>query len=173
MLRSEAGYFTGVCGRSYHLDGSGNRAGADIADLLDKHGLKSFSKRVDFLNTCPDGQVPQQVEKFLDQKPADKPFFLWANFSDPHHVWNAPAKFRPDPASLTLPKHWPDVPGMREQLADYCAEVNRLDQSIAAVLQVLEKRQLLESTLIVFTGDNGAALPHGKARCTIRVQMCP
>ncbi len=162
LLRSQAGYFTGVCGRSYHLDGSGNRAGAGVAELLEKHNLKTFARRVDSLNTCADAEVPAQIEKFLDQKPADKPFFMWANFSDPHHVWNAPAKFRPDPASLKLPAHWPDLPGMREQLADYCAEVNRLDQSIAAVLAVLEKRQLLDTTLIVFTGDNGAALPHGK-----------
>ena len=40
---------------------------------------------------------------------------MWANFSDPHHPWNAPAEFRPDPASLKLPAHWPDLPGMREQ----------------------------------------------------------
>ena len=162
LLRSEAGYYTGVCGRSYHLDGSGNRAGAGIGEILEKHDMKTFTRRVDFLNTCPDAQVPEQMEKFLDQKPADKPFFLWANFSDPHHVWNAPAEFRPDPAALKLPAHWPDLPGMREQLADYCAEVNRIDQTIAAVLAVLEKRQLMDSTMIVFTGDNGAALPHGK-----------
>ena len=162
LLRSEAGYFTGVCGRSYHLDGSGNRAGEGIAQIMDKHGLKSFAKRVDFLNTCPDAEVPEQLEKFLDQKPADKPFFMWANFSDPHHVWNAPEKYRPDPASLKLPAHWPDLPGMREQLADYCAEVNRVDQTVANVLAVLEKRRLMDDTLIVFTGDNGAALPHGK-----------
>ena len=162
LLRSEAGYYTGVCGRSYHLDGSGNRAGEGVGQLLEKHDMKTFARRVDFLNTCPDTQVPEQMEKFLDQKPAGKPFFLWANFSDPHHVWNAPTEFRPDPATLKLPSHWPDVPGMREQLADYCAEVNRLDKTIASVLAVLEKRQLMDNTLIVFTGDNGAALPHGK-----------
>jgi arylsulfatase A-like enzyme len=51
---------------------------------------------------------------------------------------------------------------MRQQLADYCAEVNRLDRTIAGVLDVLRKRGVLDNTLIVFTGDNGAALPHGK-----------
>jgi N-sulfoglucosamine sulfohydrolase len=69
---------------------------------------------------------------------------------------------RPDPASLKLPAHWPDLLGMREQLADYCAEVNRLDRTIAGVLDVLRERGVLDETLIVFTGDNGAALPHGK-----------
>jgi arylsulfatase A-like enzyme len=114
------------------------------------------------LNTCPDSEVATQVGNFLDKKPADKPFFLWANFSDPHHPWNAPQKFRPDPSSLKLSAHWPDLPGMREQLADYCGEVNRLDSTIGGVLDVLRKRGLFDQTLIVFLGDNGAALPHGK-----------
>ena len=162
LLRQHGGYFTGVCGRSYHLDGSGQRSGERVSQLLQKHNLRTFADRVDFLNTCPDPDVARTVGEFLDKRPAEKPFFLWANFSDPHHAWNAPAEFRPDPASLTLPPHWPDLPGMREQLADYCAEVNRLDRTIAGVLDVLTHRGLLDSTLIVFTGDNGAALPHGK-----------
>ncbi len=161
LLREKAGYATGVCGRSYHLDGSA-RQGPAIARVYQEHNLQTFAARVDYLRTGPDTEVARQVAEFLDQKPAEKPFFLWANFSDPHHVWNAPAEFRPDPASLQLPAHWPDLPGMREQLADYCAEVNRLDRTIAGVLDVLGKRDLLDSTLIVFGGDNGAALPHGK-----------
>jgi arylsulfatase A-like enzyme len=51
---------------------------------------------------------------------------------------------------------------MREQLSDYCAEVSRLDRTVSGVLDVLRERGLLDNTLIIFTGDNGAALPHGK-----------
>ena len=162
LLREKAGYFTGICGRSFHLDGSGGKGGGEIGELLTKYNLRTFEQRVDFLDGCPDPQVAEQLGAFLDRKPAEKPFFMWANFSDPHHVWNAPTEFRPDPASLKLPAHWPDLPGMREQLADYCAEVNRLDKTIAGVLAVLERRGFLDHTLIVFIGDNGAALPHGK-----------
>jgi N-sulfoglucosamine sulfohydrolase len=162
ILREQAGYYTGVCGRSYHLDGSGGPNSGAIPGLVEQLGMRTFASRVDFLNQCPDAQVATQVAAFLDGKPADKSFFMWANFSDPHHVWDAPAEFRPDPASLKLPAHWPDLPGMREQLADYCAEVNRLDRTIASVLEVLIRRNLLENTIVVFVGDNGAALPHGK-----------
>ena len=122
MLREKGGYFTGICGRTYHLDGSAKNAQA-AGRVFEEHHLKTFLERVDFLNTCADPEVAGQVAAFLDKRPADKPFFLWANFSDPHHPWNAPAEFRPDPATLRLPAHWPDLPGMREQLADYCAEV--------------------------------------------------
>ncbi len=162
VLRAQGGYFTGICGRSFHLDGSTGKGGTAMAGLLTKHALRTFAERVDFLKNGGDGQVASLVKEFLDRKPADKPFFLWANYSDPHHVWDAPAAFRPDPASLKLPACWPDLPGMREQLADYCAEVNRVDSRVGEVIALLEKRGLLESTLIAFIGDNGAALPHGK-----------
>jgi arylsulfatase A-like enzyme len=161
LLREKAGYYTGVCGRNFHLDGSA-RTGAAVAQIFAEYDLQTFKDRVDYLNNCPDAEVAGKVTEFLDQRPAQKPFFLWANFSDPHHVWNAPAEFRPDPAQLVLPAHWPDLPGLREQLADYFAEINRLDRTIAGVLEVLKKRGLMESTIIVFCGDNGAALPHGK-----------
>jgi arylsulfatase A-like enzyme len=161
LLREKAGYFTGACGRNYHLDGAARQSGA-IARVFQQHDLQTFAKRVDYLRTGSDSEVAGQVAEFLDQKPADKPFFLWANFSDPHHPWNAPAEYRPDPAALQLPAHFPDLPGMREQLADYCAEVNRLDRTVAGVLDVLAQRGFLDKTLLVFTGDNGQALPHGK-----------
>lgn len=161
LLRSEAGYYTGVCGRSFHLDGA-TKTGPSSAQVFEEHHLKTFADRVDFLNTCSDNEVAGQLAAFLERKPADKPFFMWANFSDPHHAWNAPAEFRPDPASLTLPAHWPDLPGMREQLADYFAEINRVDRTVGGVLEELKKRGLMDSTLIIFCGDNGAALPHGK-----------
>ncbi len=163
LLREKAGYFTGIAGRSYHLDGSGARPGTEgIGALVEKHGLKTFAQRVDFLRQGSDTEAIAQMREFLAGKPAAKPFCLWLNFSDPHHVWNADASFRPDPKSLKLPAHWPDLPGMREQLADYCAEVNRLDRTMQAVLDLLAAQGFAENTLVVFAGDNGAALPHGK-----------
>ena len=161
LLRDQAGYHTGICGRSFHLDGS-NKSGEAMLKVFDRNNLKTFRERVDYLRTGPDRGVVNQFSEFLDTKPADKPFFMWANFSDPHHVWDAPERFRPDPSSLKLPPHWPDLPGMRKQLADYCAEINRLDATIGDVVAMLEKRGLLDKTLLVFAGDNGAALPHGK-----------
>jgi len=161
LLREKGGYHTGICGRSFHLDGA-TKIGQAAARVFAEHDLKTFADRVDFLNSCPDPEVAGQVAAFLDARPPDKPFFIWANFSDPHHAWNAPAEFRPDPATLVLPAHWPDLPGMREQLADYFAEINRLDRTVGEVLAELESRGLQDETLVVFAGDNGAALPHGK-----------
>jgi N-sulfoglucosamine sulfohydrolase len=162
VLREKGGYFTGVCGRSYHLDGSAASEGSVTGKLMQKHAMKTFEQRLDYVRRGSDSEAVEQMAEFLDAKPADKPFCLWVNFSDPHHPWNAPAADRPDPAKLKLPAHWPDLPGMREQLADYCAEVNRLDASVQRVLELLAKRGFESNTLVIFSGDNGAALPHGK-----------
>ena len=166
LLRQQGGYHTGIAGRSFHLDGSARsgsaRGGPEIRAIMDRHGMRTFADRVDYLQTGSDEQAVEQTEEFLRGVPAGKPFALWLNFSDPHHVWNAPTEFRPSPASLKLPPHWPDLPGMREQLADYCAEVNRLDSTMGRVLALLERLGRANDTLVVFAGDNGAALPHGK-----------
>ena len=142
LFRSQqGGYHTGIAGRSYHLDGSA-RGGPEISRLMEQHQLRSFAERVDYLRTGSDTQAVVQLEEFLDGRPAGKPFAMWLNFSDPHHPWDAPTEFRPATESLRLPPHWPDLPGMRAQLADYCAEVNRVDATMGKVLAALERREI-------------------------------
>jgi N-sulfoglucosamine sulfohydrolase len=162
LLRQQANYFTGICGRGFHLDGSASSKNTASKQILEDNGMKTFASRVDFLNQCPDGEVVSQLDKFLEAKPKDRPFFMWANFSDPHHAWNPEPALRPNPSQLKLPAHWPDVPEFREQLADYFGEINRLDRTIGKVLALIRERGLDDETMIIFLGDNGAALPHGK-----------
>ena len=161
ILREQAGYYTGICGRQYHLDGSVPKQDNTLGQFLQQHGLKTFSNRVDYLDASKGEGVEAKMVEFLDRRPADRPFCLWVNFNNPHHPWNE-LTARPDPASLKLPPAWPDLPGLRAQLADYCGEVNRVDLQVKAVLAVLEQRGLKDQTLIVFAGDNGQALPRGK-----------
>jgi N-sulfoglucosamine sulfohydrolase len=161
LLRSDAGYYTGICGRSYHLDGGG-KGNPDLGGILEKHQLKTFDQRVDLLQAGGDMQTPKVFDEFLAKRPADKPFYMWMNFSDPHHGWTTGQELRPDPASLKLPAHWPDTPELRGELANYCGEVNHLDGLVAQAIALLEKHKVLEETIVIFTGDNGAAFPRGK-----------
>lgn len=161
VLKQEAGYYVGVVGRSYHLDGSG-KGDEGLGKFLMDGGYKTFPERFDVVQGGSDKEAVEQSAAFLEGRPKDKPFCLWVNFSDPHHVWNAPASYRPDPASLKLPAHVPDLPAVREQYADYCAEVNRVDETAGKVLALLDRLGLAKDTLVVFAGDNGQALPHGK-----------
>ena len=161
VLKKEAGYYVGVVGRSYHLDGSG-KGDDSLGKFLVDGGYKTFPDRFDVVQGGSDKEAVEQSAAFLEGRPKDKPFCLWVNFSDPHHAWTAPVSYRPDPASLKLPAHVPDLPAVREQYADYCAEVNRVDETVGKVLALLDRLGLAKDTLVVFAGDNGQALPHGK-----------
>lgn len=170
LLRGQAGYFTGVAGRSYHLDGpatGGQRAAPEIGGTMDRHGLRTFKNRVDYVEQPGGGarmaNFGNKLAAFLDKAPKDRPWFFWLGFSDPHHPWSTKgARGALDPAKLTLPPHLPDLPGVREDLAAYLAEIEHLDADVQSVLEMLAKRGLAEKTLVVFMGDNGMAMPHGK-----------
>lgn len=158
----ELGYYTGICGRTFHLDGSA-RMGPVTKPLFDKLNMRTFARRVDYLDpgSAQEG-TGRHLETFLDKKPAGKPFFLWMNFSDPHHPWTANAAgLRHDPAAIKLPPYLPDLPGVRADLARYLDEIAHCDTLVAAVLDIL-KRRGVDNTLVVFCGDNGMAFPHGK-----------
>lgn len=163
LLRARAGYYTGICGRSYHLDGS--RTPPETEAVFEKYGLRTFDKRVDYLPKGAQGRerLPTLMNAFFDQAPPGKPWFLQVGFSDPHRPLdkNAVAD-KHDPAKLALPPFFPDTPAVREDLARYCDEVSRLDADFGRVLKVLEERGLDKNTLVLFMGDNGGALLRGK-----------
>ena len=155
----KAGYFTGICRRQFHLDGSPR--GKVTQELLEKNHMRTFDQRVDWLDrNSPRAQTENKVNEFLDKRPADKPFFLWVNFNDPHHVWDRTGQH--DPKKIAVPPYLPDLPGMRDDLSRYMDEVGRMDGEFQSVLDILSKRGLASNTVVVFMGDNGLAFPHGK-----------
>ena len=156
----ENGYYTGICGRSYHLDGSGRKPEITI-ETFDKYNLQTFRHRVDYLKQGRDRDVIELFQEFLSQVPKGKPFFMWANFSDPHRIFNA-TDYEPDPDKITLPAGFPDTKNVREDLAGHYGELQRLDYHVGLLFEELEKRGELDNTVIVFMGDNGAALFRGK-----------
>jgi arylsulfatase A-like enzyme len=168
-LREEKGYYIGVAGRSYHLDGSGNR-GEIIREIHDQHNLRNFADRMDYAKVAQgekgnafNDSVFRQFTEFLDQVPQGKPFFLQLCYSEPHRPFDGRDIPNPtDPAKLVLPKWFPDTPEVRQDLAGYYDLVSRLDTQFGRVMAELEKRSLKENTLVLFSADNGAALLRGK-----------
>ncbi len=160
LLKRDAGYFVGVLGRSYHLDGSGKQP-AETQKVFQEHGLKTFTQRFDYVDATGQGNISKTMGEFFDKRPTDKPFCLWVNFSDPHHPWNS-GKNPPAPASVTVPGFLPDLPGVRKDLSAYMGEVESADEEFQRVMDIVKARAGLENTLVIFAGDNGMAFPSGK-----------
>lgn len=160
ILRKEGGYFVGVLGRSYHLDGSGR--GPDVSDaVFEERHLKTFPERFDYVDSSSQAAVPSRMKEFFDKRPKDRPYFLWVNFNDPHHPWDT-GEHRPDPKEVRVPGYLPDLPGVRDDLSRYMGEVEHADADFQKVLDLVKERAGLENTLIFFMGDNGLAFPSGK-----------
>lgn len=155
-----ANYYTGICGRSYHLDGSTRKA-AKTVETYQKYDLVTFHERVDYLRKGSDPEVLGQFQEFLNQAPSGQPFFMWMNFSDPHRKFTA-ADYAPDPTTLTVPDAMPDTEEVRKDLAQHYGEIMRLDTYVGEVLGELKKRGIADNTIVMFMGDNGAALLRGK-----------
>ena len=62
-----------------------------------------------------------------------------------------------------MPPFLPDVPEVRQDLADYFGEVEAFDAMLGVLVDELKQRGEYDNTLIVVSGDHGApGFPHGK-----------
>ncbi len=156
-----AGYYTGVCRRNFHLDGAPGQAGTDTNAIYEANHLRTMVDRMDFVDrTGARAKTPEILNQFFDKVPAGKPFFLWVSFNDPHHPWEKLGTH--DPKEVFVPGHMPDLPGVRDDISRHYDEISRMDEEFQWVLDALAKRGLDKNTLVIFAGDNGQALPHGK-----------
>ncbi|MCS7026192.1 MAG: sulfatase [Bryobacteraceae bacterium] len=126
------------------------------------HQGNAFDKRT--WNFYATAQEPFQ--KFFDALPPGRPFFLHIGFTDPHRVYKRgryPVKH--DPAQVVVPAFLPDDEEIRDDLADYYNAISRMDMEVGQVLDLLKQRNLMENTLVLFTGDNGMPFPGAKGTC--------
>ena len=86
----------------------------------------------------------------LIEQPRERPFFLYVPFHSVHTPLVEEQKY------LDRVSH---IEHADRRL--YAAAVNHLDDSIGKLLEALRQNGQLESTLIVFTSDNGAQVHHG------------
>ena len=98
----------------------------------------------DGLKIGRDGMLP--IEEFVNLAVTNKkPFFLWYGVFLPHTPHNPPER-------LLRPYH---NLGLPPPLAKYYANCTWFDETCGKLIEILEKRNLLDDTLIVYVADNG------------------
>jgi N-sulfoglucosamine sulfohydrolase len=105
-------------------------------------------------------QVRGNFEAFLADRKAGQPWHYWFGATTTHRRWiKGSGKklwgIEPDALKGKLPPFLPDVPEVREDVADYLGEVQAWDAYIGLLLKKLEETGELENTLIVVSGDHG------------------
>jgi arylsulfatase A-like enzyme len=99
----------------------------------------------------------------LRDRPRDRPFFVWLAALDPHRDYEENISAEPTkPAHVVVPRHLPDTPAVRRELAQYHDEIERLDRFVGEVLAELEAQRVAGNTMLVFLSDNGRPFPRDK-----------
>ncbi|KAK4546590.1 hypothetical protein LTR36_001807 [Oleoguttula mirabilis] len=164
-LFNQAGYLTGIIGK-VHV------GPAEVYDwsVREESGTRDVA------------WVADRCEAFFEQaKKADggeegRPFFLTVGYVDPHRDIKTRGKFGNVEAQygsrvpllevkaedVEVPRWLTDLPETRAELVEYYQAINRLDTGIGLVCEALERQGLLDSTLIVFTSDNGPPFINSK-----------
>ncbi|MFX1338469.1 MAG: sulfatase [Promethearchaeota archaeon] len=70
-----------------------------------------------------------------------------------------------DPANVQVPPFLPDHTTVREDLSELYGSIHYVDDLIGEIINLLEKYDLHNNTLFIFTTDHGPALP--RAKCTL------
>ena len=88
----------------------------------------------------------QSIEGFVDHAMEEKkPFFLWYGVFLPHTPHNPPER---------LLKPYQDL-GLPRSIAKYYAMCTWFDETCGQLIDILEKRNLRDDTIIVYVTDNG------------------
>ncbi len=139
----KAGYYTAVAGK-YHIG----------------------PKRAEFDTIY--GGSPSGCEYWveaLQNRPKDKPFFLWLAAYDPHRPYFPDIIPEPHlPENVIVPPYLPDNDSTRKDLALYYDEISRMDSYIGMVMAELKNQGLDENTLVIYMTDNGRPFPRAKTR---------
>jgi len=112
-------------------------------------------------------QVRDNFRSFLAEG-GDAPWLFFCGPTNTHRAWvkgSGKALWGIDPDALRgrLPAFLPDVPEVREDVADYLGEVQAVDAYVAALVAEVKAAGMLERTLIVASGDHGMpGVPQGK-----------
>ncbi|MBE0542094.1 MAG: sulfatase-like hydrolase/transferase [Verrucomicrobia bacterium] len=167
-----AGYHTAIVGK-WHLGlespNTPNERGFDffhgfLGDMMDsytthlRHGNNYLRRNAEVIEAK--GHATDLFSEWAGDylreraKLKDQPFFLYLAYNAPHFPIEPPADW--------LARVKQRAPQLDEKRAKNVAFIEHLDDGIGRVLAVLKEAGLEQSTLVVFTADNGGSLPHAQ-----------
>jgi arylsulfatase A-like enzyme len=161
-LLRKSGYYTAQAGK-WHFGSVPGKTDNDTAGL--GPAVRAFDRVSVSWKENGDGGEEMWV-KMLQERPKDKPFFMWFASYDSHRPWGAdqfPGN-KARPGGVWVPEFLWDGDATRQDLTSYYNEIMRLDHYVGEVLKELEREGVADNTLVIFTSDNGRPFPRCKTR---------
>jgi N-sulfoglucosamine sulfohydrolase len=170
-LLADNGYFNAIYGKIGHMTPIAQFRWDRVEGDIDKRSTYALGRDPDFAYQCTKEYIRQAKE-------AGKPFFINANAADPHRPFHASndekGRFKkiindyPDPSKVyhpdevPVPPFLPDLPGIRNEMAQYASSVRRADDVVGATLRALKESGEADNTIVIFLSDNGMPFLFGK-----------
>lgn len=183
-------YMTGLFGKDTHYK------------PLEKYGFDIVSPMAAMAVGRSPELYAENISAFIDAAAAnDRPFFISANTHDPHRPYagapgedkslerrfaqetknldDKPEYMRPPKVEtwsnqgIEAPGFMPDHELVREEFGYYLNSSHRADQFVGALMKVLEEKDLLANTLVIFHSDNGMHWPYAKSNVYIASVKTP
>ena len=154
-----------IGGQKYAYEKSGrapNKFSKEVTERIEK-GMKLEEARKEILS-----QVRGNFESFLADRQPGKPWLYFFGPTNTHRTWiKGSGKklwgIEPDSLKGKMPQFLPDVPEVREDVADYLGESQAVDAYVGVLVKKLEELGEMDHTLIVISGDHGMpGVPSGK-----------
>ena len=157
-----AGYFIGFTGKAWD-PGNFEDAGWERNPVGPAYNKRKFDQvpTRGIVNT----DYASNFGDFLNDKPANQPFFFWFGSMEPHRVFEAGSGIKAGlrATDSTVPKFLPNNDLVKSDMLDYALEIGWFDKQLGSMIKLLEKRGELDNTIIIVTADNGMAFPYAKA----------
>jgi N-sulfoglucosamine sulfohydrolase len=186
----ERGYMTGLFGKDTHYR------------PIEKYGFDRVAPMAAMAVGRSPELYARNIAEFIDESvAAQRPFFISANTHDPHRPYaGAPGEVESlerrfaqeikklaDKPEFVLPPRVetysnqdheapgfvPDHALVREEFGYYLNSSHRADKFVGAVMQVLEEKNLLGNTLVIFHSDNGMHWPFAKSNVYVASVKTP
>jgi len=156
----QSGYFVGFTGKGW---APGNWR---VSGRPRNPAGREFSART---NKTPRGidanDYAANFADFLAARPPGRPFCFWYGGHEPHRPFSRGIGRAEglDPAQVVVPPFLPDTSEVRDDLLDYCYEIEWFDRHLQRMLTMLDAAGERNNTLVVVTSDNGMSFPRAKA----------
>ncbi len=163
-LLEEQGYRVGATGKGWApgflIDRDVNPAGRPYNEVRNRPYGDLFEEL-----QMSDIDYSANFEAFLDAAGENRPFSFWMGTFEPHRGYTpgVAAALGIDSANVSVPPFMPDAGEVRDDIAEYYAEIEHIDTQVGRVMEVLDRRGLQDNTIVVFTSDNGMPFPRAKA----------
>ncbi|MBM4090957.1 MAG: heparan N-sulfatase, partial [Planctomycetes bacterium] len=98
------------------------------------------------------------IRQFMTRAPAE-PFCLVVALVEPHVPWVMGDASQYPPPQLKLPPNIADTPKTRQDFASYLAEITYMDDQVGEILDTLRASGAEDSTLVLFSSEQGSQFP--------------